>query len=117
MQIVRMIVWVLLLTALLVFSFANWDPTVTVRIWPNLVVETKLPAIVIISILIGFLPTWLLYRTSKWRLNRRMGMLAAKHHAALQGSGTPTEPDGVQTAAEHPAPLSPAEQPGPPPVP
>jgi len=45
MQIVRMIVWVLLLTALLVFSFANWDPTVTVRIWPNLVVETKrLPA-------------------------------------------------------------------------
>jgi hypothetical protein len=114
MQIVRMIVWVLLLTALLVFSFANWDQTVTVRIWPNLVVETKIPAIVVISILIGFLPTWLVYRASKWQLNRRMGTLAANHRAALQAAAV-SEPDTVLTPAEHPAPA--AAEPGPPPVP
>jgi hypothetical protein len=118
MQIVRMIVWVLLLTALLVFSFANWNPAVDVTIWPNLVIQTKIPAIVIISILIGFLPTWLVYRANKWRLNRRMGTLAANPHAALQANAAPApEPDVVQTPAEHPAPVARVAEPGPPPVP
>jgi putative membrane protein len=115
MQVVRMIVWVLMLTALLVFSFANWDPSVDVRIWPNLVVQTKIPALVVVSILIGFLPTWLLYRASKWQLNRRMGTLAANHRAALQTTATAPEPDTVLTPAEHPAPVT--KEPGPPPVP
>ena len=54
MQIIRTIIWVLLLVALVVFSFANWDPTVTVKIWQGLVVDTKIPAIVIVSFAIGF---------------------------------------------------------------
>ena len=41
MQIVRTIIWVLLLVALFVFSIANWEP-VTVRIWEGLVVDTKI---------------------------------------------------------------------------
>ena len=91
--------WGLLLTALLVFSFANWDPTVTVKIWPNLVVETKIPAIVVISFLIGFVPMWLLYRANRWQAKRRMGSLAAQARPAT------VDPDPVATPAEHPAPL------------
>ena len=55
MQIVRTIVWVLLLFALLAFSFFNWKP-VEVQIWSNTVLETKLPALVVISFLLGLLP-------------------------------------------------------------
>jgi hypothetical protein len=103
MQIVRTIVWVLLLTALLVFSFANWDPTITVKIWTNLVVETKLPAIVVISFLIGFVPMWLLYRATKWQLTRRIGSLEATSRAAAQIPLPATsETDRVVTPAEHP---------------
>ena len=50
MQIVRTIGWVLLLFSLLAFSFFNWKP-VEVQIWSNLVLETKLPALVVVSFL------------------------------------------------------------------
>ena len=58
MQIVRTVMWVLLLVALAIFTYANWQP-VTVRIWDNLLLDTMLPAIVVASFLIGFLCLWL----------------------------------------------------------
>ena len=66
MQIVRTIGWVLLLFSLLAFSFFNWKP-VEVQIWSNLVLETKLPALVVVSFLLGLIPMWLVHRASKWR--------------------------------------------------
>ena len=76
MQIVRTIGWVLLLFSLLAFSFFNWKP-VEVQIWSNLVLETKLPALVIISFLLGLVPMWLVHRASKWRAQRRINALEA----------------------------------------
>ncbi|WP_170004631.1 LapA family protein [Pseudopontixanthobacter vadosimaris] len=72
MQVFRTIAWGLLLFGLLLFSFANWDQKVAVQIWSDLVVETNIPAIVIISFLIGFIPLWLFHRGVKWRLSRRI---------------------------------------------
>lgn len=114
MHIVRTIIWVLLLVALTVFAAVNWDERATVQIWENLVVETNIPAIVIISFLIGFVPMWLLHRTTKWQLNRRIASLestarAAAHVPLATGSATATEPQTVTetlTPAEHPAPAS-----------
>ncbi|MEO6040572.1 MAG: DUF1049 domain-containing protein [Croceibacterium sp.] len=126
MQIVRTIVWVLLLTALLVFSFANWDPTVTVKIWSNLVVETKIPAIVIISFMVGFVPMWLLYRANRWQLTRRIGSLEAAARTVATAPIAPApaaapQPIAVVESAAAPVvepqaplrPIDPAE--GPPP--
>jgi len=91
MQIVRTIVWVLLLVALVLFSMANWEPGVTVRIWNNLVVETKLPAVVVVAFLIGLVPMWMVYRASKWNLQRRINSLenAAKAAATTPPPGPP----------------------------
>ena len=55
MQLIRTIVWVLLAVALLLFSINNWQP-VEVKIWEGLVLETRLPALVIVSFLAGLLP-------------------------------------------------------------
>ena len=77
MQIVRTIVWVLLLVALLIFSIANWAPVVTVRIWEGLVVDTKIPAIVVVSFLIGFVPMWLYHRAHRWQSRRKVHSLEA----------------------------------------
>ncbi len=74
MQIIRTIAWVLLALVLLVFSFNNWDP-VEIKIWENLVLETKKPALVIIAFLAGLLPIWLLYTGMRWRLTRRIKSL------------------------------------------
>jgi len=74
MQVIRTIVWVVLLIALLIFSINNWT-TVTVKIWEDLVWETRLPALVILSFLFGLVPMWLLHLAGKWRLKRRISAL------------------------------------------
>ena len=74
MQIVRTIVWVLLLVALLLFSINNWSP-VEVKIWEGLVLETKVPALVVIAFLLGLVPMWLVHRASLWRHRRRIASL------------------------------------------
>ncbi len=87
MQIIRTVIWVLLLVALAIFSYANWV-AVTVRIWDNLVVDTMLPAIIVVSFLIGFLPMYLYQRGSKWQANRR---IAALENAARTAAATPVQ--------------------------
>ena len=87
MQILRTIAWALLLAGLVAFSVANWTD-VTVRIWPGILVDTKVPAIVIISFLIGFVPMWLYLRASKWQARRRIQSL---ENAARVAQATPVQ--------------------------
>ncbi|MEE1876178.1 DUF1049 domain-containing protein [Altererythrobacter litoralis] len=90
MQILRTVIWVLILFGLLVFSFFNWDP-VEVILWDNLVLETKVPVLVIVAFLLGLLPMWLYHRGAKWNLNRRITSLEnAVRSNALSGRHQPT---------------------------
>ena len=104
MHIVRTIVWVLLLVALLLFSLGNWNP-VEIKIWEGLILETKLPALVFVSFLLGLLPMWLLSKAGKWRLNRRINLLENSVRA-----NTPSPPlatsTQLETATPPPAPES-----------
>jgi lipopolysaccharide assembly protein A len=105
MQIVRTIAWVLLLVLLLGFSFFNWKP-VEVQIWDNLVLETKVPALVIVSFLLGLVPMWLIHRGTKWRLQRRIaGLESAARTNALTPAAAP--PPMAPTASSAP-PTTPA---------
>lgn len=104
MQIVRTILWVLLFAALMFFSFFNWKE-VEVQIWTNMVLETKVPALVIVSFLLGMIPTWLLHRGTKWRLTRRIKTLEAAARIP-QVAPEPLAPGETPDAAE---PLAPAE--------
>jgi len=88
MQIVRTIVWVLLLVALLLFSINNWNP-VEVKIWEGLVLETKVPALVVIAFLLGLVPMWLMHRVSQWYFKRRLGSL---ENAAARAAAMPPAP-------------------------
>ena len=103
MQVVRTIVWVLLLIVLLLFSLNNWNP-VDVKIWEGLILQTKLPALVLVAFLLGLLPMWLLSKAGKWRLNRRINALENSVRA-----NTPSPPVATATqleAASPPAPES-----------
>lgn len=96
MQIVRTIIWVLILFGILAFSFFNWQP-VEVTLWDNMVLETKVPALVIIAFLLGLVPTWLYHRSVKWSLQRRIRSLeasvksAALAHRHDPEAGSPVE--------------------------
>ena len=101
MQIVRTVVWVLVLVVVLLFTLGNWDQQVTVRIWQNLVWDTRLPAVVIVSFLLGMLPMWLLLRGTSWRLNRRISHLEQATRT-MHGHRTETAP-GTTAATSAPA--------------
>ena len=74
MQIVRTIMWVILACAIMLFSFLNWTP-VEVTLWDGLLVETKVPALVILAFMIGLFPMWLYHRSVRWGLDRRIRSL------------------------------------------
>ena len=103
MKIVRTIVWVLLLVALLIFSVNNWNP-VEVKIWEGLVLETKIPALVVIAFLVGLVPMWLLHRATRWNFDRRVASLesAARASALMPAAPAATTPPPEPT----PAPVS-----------
>jgi hypothetical protein len=74
MKLLRSIFWLLVVALLVAFSMSNWY-AVKVTIWANLVVDAKLPALVIGAYLLGMVPTWLIYRATRWRLSRRITTL------------------------------------------
>jgi hypothetical protein len=94
MQIIRTVIWVLLFVALVLFSLGNWAP-VEIKIWEGLILETKLPALVLVSFLLGLLPMWLLSKAGKWRLNRRINLLENSVRA-----NTPSPPVATSTQLE-----------------
>ena len=100
MQIIRTVVWVVLLIALLLFSINNWT-TVDVKIWEGLILETKLPALVVIFFLLGLVPMWLLSKAGRWRMKRQINSL----QSAAQLSAAPSlSSDSLAAAApENPA--------------
>ena len=101
MQIIRTLVWLVILLGVLAFSFANWDERTTVHIWNNLVWDTRLPAVVIVSFLLGMLPVWMLHRGTKWRLSRRIATLEnAARSSALSRHNPAPSTDTSETAAK-----------------
>ena len=88
MQIIRTIVWVVVLLALLLFSINNWQD-VEVKIWEGLILQTNLPALVVSSFLLGLLPMWLLHKGASWRWNRKIGALENTVRAATTVAPTP----------------------------
>jgi len=109
MQIVRTIGWVLLVIALLIFSINNWNP-VELKIWEGLVLETKIPALVVISFLLGLVPMWLYHRGTRFYLSRRIVSLETAARTAAVTPVAPPPPASGGTAAGA---SLPAEDPGP----
>lgn len=97
MRVIRTVVWVLLLVLLLLFSLNNWQ-TVEVRIWNDLLLETRLPVLVLASFLLGLLPMWLLAKAGKWRLTRRINALETAVRNAV--APAPVPPIATSTQLE-----------------
>lgn len=104
MQIVRTIIWVMILTGIMLFSFLNWKP-VEITLWDEFIVETKVPALVILAFLVGVVPMWLYHRSVKWGLSRRIRSLEAsiKSTALARQSDVTPGAHAVDRPVEKPA--------------
>ena len=86
MQFLRTAFWVVIAVALAFFCMANYVP-VTVRLWGDMVMETKLPVLLIGAFLLGALPFWIMARATRWRLKRRLD--SAERALAVTAAATP----------------------------
>ncbi len=83
MRFLKTLLWVALLVGLTIFAINNWEP-VSVKLWGGMLLDTKLPMLVIISFFVGFLPLWIWHRATHWRMKRRILSLEGKsYHAPL----------------------------------
>lgn len=68
---VKTLMWVVIAVGIALFSMANWQP-VEVLVWPDFILETKLPVLIVIAFISGALPMWVMLRAARWTLNRRL---------------------------------------------
>jgi uncharacterized integral membrane protein len=71
MQFLKTLFWVVLAAVLVLWARANWTP-VELTLWGGLVADIKLPVLILVAFLLGFLPTYILYRSRLWSLKRRL---------------------------------------------
>ena len=93
MQFLRTVFWVLIAVLVVLFATRNWTP-VTVSLWANLQADIKLPVLLLIAFLLGWLPTWLVHRARLWTLNRRLDAFER------QRAATVAEPPPLAPASE-----------------
>jgi uncharacterized integral membrane protein len=71
MRFLSTLFWVLLAVTVVLFGSRNWSD-VTLNLWGDIQADIKVPLLMLIVFLIGWLPTWLVMRARIWSLNRRI---------------------------------------------
>jgi uncharacterized integral membrane protein len=85
MQFLKTLFWVLVAVVAVLFGVRNWTP-VTLNLWGDIQADIKIPILLLIVFLLGFLPTWLLMRTRVWSHRRKIDALERSRTA----NATPT---------------------------
>jgi uncharacterized integral membrane protein len=88
MQFLKTLFWVVLTMILVLFAKANWT-AVTLKLWGGLEADVKLPVLILFAFLLGFLPTFILYRARLWSLKRRLEPAERSAVAVPAGASAP----------------------------
>jgi uncharacterized integral membrane protein len=95
MQFLKTLFWVLLAVVVALFANRNWS-NATLNLWGDIQADVKIPILLLIAFLIGFLPTWLIMRARIWGLDRRIEALDRNRAAAV---ATEQAPEDLETTA------------------
>jgi putative membrane protein len=74
MQFLKTLFWVLVAVVVVLFASRNWT-SVTLNLWGDIQADIKIPLLLLIFFLLGFLPTWLTLRARLWSQRRRLDAL------------------------------------------
>jgi uncharacterized integral membrane protein len=109
-KILRTIFWIALAIGFLIFAIYNWQP-VELTLWQNLVLETKVPVLVLLAFVLGFAPMWAFHRSVTWGHHRRIRALESslKNNAMARARETQAP---AMTAADGPAVDTPVDKSG-----
>lgn len=71
MQFLKILFWCLLAFIAAVFTISNWN-TVQIQLWGGLIADVNLPLLLLVTFLVGFVPTMLYNHAIRWRLRQRL---------------------------------------------
>jgi len=86
MQFLKTLFWIMLTVIAVAFAFKNWT-SVELLLWGNIVIDVKLPILLLAAFLIGLVPMYILHRATRWRLRRKLETV----QRALGEARTPDE--------------------------
>ncbi len=70
MQFLKTLFWVVVAVFLAILASRNWHD-VTLNLWGDIQVDIKAPVLIGGMFLLGWLPTYLIYRAKLWRQRQR----------------------------------------------
>jgi putative membrane protein len=85
MRFLSTLFWVLLAVIVALFASRNWND-VTLNLWGDIQADIKIPILLLIVFLLGYLPTWSIMRARIWSHRRRFEAME-RHQATI----TPAE--------------------------
>jgi len=94
MQFLKTVFWVLLAVLVALFAVRNWGD-VTLNLWGDIQADVKIPILMLVAFLLGWLPTWLIMRARLWTMRRRL-------EAMDRQRATEITPEPVAEPAESP---------------
>jgi uncharacterized integral membrane protein len=100
MQFLKTLFWVMLAIGAVLFARENWVPA-EIKLWSGLIAEVKLPFLLLVTFLLGFLPTYLFYRGRMWSLRRQL-----TRPETVTVANQPTAPAPASSPARTPEPVS-----------
>ncbi|MDV3258428.1 MAG: hypothetical protein LOX97_11775 [Sphingomonas sp.] len=95
MKFLRTLFWVVVAVSLVIFASRNWGD-VTLNLWGNIQADIKLPFLLLVIFLLGFLPPYMLMRSRLWNMKRR---LALAERPVIPAADIPTAKDNEETMA------------------
>ena len=95
MQFLKTLFWMVLAVSIAIFATRNWRD-VTLDLWGPLAADIKLPVLMGLMVLLGWLPTWLIGRSRLWQARRKLLLLERPALAQIAPdpapAATPSEP-------------------------
>ncbi len=114
MQFLKTLFWVVVAALAVIFAYRNWVPA-EIELWGGLEADVKLPVLLLIAFLLGYVPLFLVHKASRWRQKRKLdnvqrALEEARAQLALQDPATfSADADGPAGATA--SPLSSGPQP------
>jgi uncharacterized integral membrane protein len=96
MQFLKTVFWVLLAVLVALFAVRNWGD-VTLNLWGDIQADVKIPILMLVAFVLGWLPTWLIMRAKLWAMRRRLEALDRQRAT----EAAPAPPSAIE-AAESP---------------
>ncbi len=90
MQFLKTLFWVVIAAFLLYLGDRNWHD-VTINLWGDLQADIKVPVLVLLVFLLGFLPTFFVLRGRVWGLRRRVESFERQQLAARERPPVPED--------------------------